>query len=256
MEQDVYAAGQAEFNLPHDVIILPSMGIFYKSKKKSVKIGYLTAVDENIIADADFKKTIQESIILPLLRNKLYERDLRPEELIDGDVEAILLFLRNTSFGPEYTISSTDPKTEQRFTTTILLDELNIKQTKEKPNDDGLFEVTLPVSKKYIKLKVLTIGDRIEIERILQSTPVGRVSPTVTTRITRQIVEVDGSSDRTNIATFVEQMPIGDSKFIRRFMAENEHRLDLVKEVIAPSGERVMVDITFGVEFFRPFISV
>ena len=39
-------------------------------------------------------------------------------------------------------------------------------------------------------------------------------------------------------------------------MADNEPRLDLVKEVIAPSGERVMVDITFGVEFFRPFLSV
>ena len=52
-----------------------------------------------IIADADFKKTVQESIILPLLRNKVYERDLRPEELVDGDIEAILLFLRNSSFG-------------------------------------------------------------------------------------------------------------------------------------------------------------
>ena len=94
MEQDVYLAGQQDFNLPHDVIQLPSGGIFYKSKKKSVKIGYLTAVDENIIAEADFKKSIQESIILPLIRNKLYERDLRPEELVDGDIEAILLFLR------------------------------------------------------------------------------------------------------------------------------------------------------------------
>jgi hypothetical protein len=256
MEQDIYMAGQAEFNLPHDVITLPSQGVFYKSKRKSAKIGYLTAVDENIIADADFKKTIQESIILPLLRNKLYERDLRPEELIDGDVEAILLFLRNTSFGPEYTISSVDPKTEQKFTTTILLDELNIKQPSQQPNEDGLFDTVLPVSKKRVKLKILTIGDRIEIERILASTPVGRVSPSITTRLTRQIVELDGNSDRAHIASYVEQMPIGDSKYIRRFMAENEPRLDLSKEVIAPSGERVMIDITFGVEFFRPFLSI
>jgi hypothetical protein len=37
---------------------------------------------------------------------------------------------------------------------------------------------------------------------------------------------------------------------------ENEPKLDLRKEVIAPSGERVMVDIAFGVEFFRPFLSI
>jgi len=256
MEQDVYAAGQQDFNLPHDVIQLPSGGIFYKSKKKSVKVGYLTAVDENIIAEADFKKSIQESIILPLIRNKLYERDLRPEELVDGDIEAILLFLRNTSFGPEYAITVIDPVTDQKFIAGILLDELNIKQPKNTPNDEGFFETVLPISKKRVKLKVLTIADKIEIERILKSYPSERTAPSVTTRLNFMIVELDGNNDKSKIATFVQEMPIGDSKFIRRFMVDNEPRLDLSKEVIAPSGERVMVDITFGVEFFRPFLSI
>ena len=256
MEQDVYLAGQQDFNLPHDVIQLPSGGIFYKSKKKSVKVGYLTAVDENIIAEADFKKSVQESIILPLLRNKLYEKDLRPEELVDGDIEAILLFLRNTSFGPEYTITVTDPVTNVRFPVTILLDELNIKPAKNTPNEEGLFETVLPVSKRNVKLKVLTISDRIEIERILRAYPENRTPPSITTRLTQFIVELDGDKDKGKIATFVQQMPIGDSKYIRRYMADNEPRLDLSKEVIAPSGEKVMVDIAFGVEFFRPFLSV
>ena len=134
MEQDVYQAGQADFNLPHDVIQLPSQGIFYKSKKKSIKVGYLTAVDENIIANADSRKSVQESIIVPLLRSKIYERDIRPEEMIDGDIEAVLIFLRNTSFGPEYTMSAIDPATDERFKTTILLDELNYKKTQVQPD--------------------------------------------------------------------------------------------------------------------------
>jgi hypothetical protein len=256
MEQDVYAAGQQDFNLPHDVIQLPSGGVFYKSKKKTIKVGYLTAVDENIIAEADFKKSVQESIVLPLLRNKLYERDLRPEELVDGDVEAILLFLRNTSFGPEYTVTAVDPSTEQRFTTSLMLDELNIKQPKETPNEEGLFETKLPVSKAEVKLKLLTVADKIEIDRSLRSYPADRTPPSITTRLNHFIVELNGDSDKGKIATFIQQMPIGDSKYIRRFMAENEPRLDLSKEVIAPSGEKVVIDITFGVEFFRPFLSV
>ena len=256
MEQDAYTAGQQDFNLPHDVIQLPSGGIFYKSKKKTVKVGYLTAIDENIIAEADFKKSIQESIILPLLRNKLYERDLRPEEMIDGDIEAILIFLRNTSFGPDYSLMINDPATGEKFNATILLDELNIKQPKNTPNEEGLFEIELPVSKSRVKLKVLTIADKVEIERVLRSYPSDRTPPSITTRLIQTIVEINGDKDKGKIATFVQQMPIGDSKFIRRYMADNEPRLDLVKEVIAPSGERVMVDITFGVEFFRPFLSV
>jgi len=256
MEQDVYQAGQAEFNLPHDVIQLPSKGLFYKSKKKAIKVGYLTAADENIIANADAKKSIQESIIVPLLRSKIYERDLRPEEMVDGDIEATLIFLRNTSFGPEYTMTAIDPTTDERFKTTILLDELNYKKTQVEPDEDGLFTTKLPVSGKTVKLKLLNLKDKMEIDQLIDSYPSERTAPVITTRLNKQIIALDGDQDRNKIATFIEQMPIGDSKYIRRFMLDNEPRLDLKKEVTAPSGEKVMIDITFGVEFFRPFLSV
>ena len=253
MEQDIYNAGQAEFNLPHDVVSLPSEGLFYKSKKRSVKVGYLTAADENIISSIDRKKTINESIVLPLLRNRLYERDLRPEELLEGDTEAILIFLRNTSFGPEYNISAVDPQTGDYFSATVDLSELNIIKPKIQPNQEGLFEVELPVSKHKVKLILLTMGDKLEIERIISAYPSERNAPVVTTRLIKNIVELNGSNDRVKISTFVEQMPIKDSKFIRNFLIENEPRLDLSKEIIAPSGEKAVVNIAFGVEFFRPF---
>ena len=256
MEQDAYQAGQAEFNLPHDLIQLPSQGVFYKSKKKSIKVGYLTAVDENIIANADSRKSIQESIIIPLLRTKVYERDLRPEEMLDGDIEAVLIFLRNTSFGPEYSITSTDPATNDKFKTTVVLDELNYKKTQFQPNEDGLFETKLPVTGKIVQLKLLSLKDKMDIEQLLSSYPSERTAPTITSRLNKHIVSIDGDTDKLKISTFIETLPIGDSKYIRRFILDNEPRLDLSKEVIAPSGERVMVDIAFGVEFFRPFLSI
>jgi hypothetical protein len=256
METNVNDYGQMNFNLPHDVVPLPSGGIFYPSKKKSVKVGYLTAADENIIVNMDGNKSIKETIILPLLRNKLYEPDLRPEDLLDSDIEAILLFLRNTSFGPEYIVKVTDPQTGKLFDTTILLDELNIKKNEVQPNDDGTFTVMLPKSKSTVKLKPLVMRDYIEIERILDSYPQGRIQPTITTRLNKIIVELDGKESKGDIAKFVESMPISDSKYIRNFMFENEPRLDLSKEVIAPSGERAVVSIAFGVEFFRPFFSI
>jgi hypothetical protein len=214
---------------------------------------YLTAADENIISSIDRKKTINESIVLPLLRNRLYERDLRPEELLEGDTEAILIFLRNTSFGSEYNVSAVDPQTGEYFTAVIDLSELNIIKPKQEPNQEGYFEVELPVSKHKVKLKLLTMGDKLEIERIISSYPSERNAPVVTTRLIKNIVELNGSTDRVKISTFVEQMPIKDSKFVRNFLIENEPRLDLSKEIIAPSGEKAVVNIAFGVEFFRPF---
>ena len=55
------------------------------------------------------------------------------------------------------------------------------------------------------------------------------------------------------IAKLIEQMPIADSKHIRQFMDDNEPRLDMRRVVIAPSGEKLTVNVGFGVDFFRPF---
>jgi hypothetical protein len=69
-------------------------------------------------------------------------------------------------------------------------------------------------------------------------------------------VSLDNSEERVKISTFCENMPIADSKFIRKFLNDNEPRLELIKEAVAPSGEKVSFSITFGVEFFRPFFGV
>ena len=59
--------------------------------------------------------------------------------------------------------------------------------------------------------------------------------------------------DRGEISKFIDQMPIADSKYIRKFLDENEPKLDLKKTVTAPSGEKLTVNVGFGVDFFRPF---
>jgi hypothetical protein len=246
--------GQSNFTIPHDVIELPTRGLFYKSKKKSVKIGYLTASDENIIANSLGGGRNKEGIVLSLIRNKMYETDLRPEELLSGDIEAILLFLRNTSFGPEYTFNLIDPATGSPFEGTVLLDEINLKKTKEQPDENGLFTTILPRSGNVLKLRPISLYEYQEIENMASDYPSGRVAPKVTWRLNKTIVSIDDDMDRMKISQFIESMPIMDSKHIKKFMVENEPGLDLNKEVIAPSGEKVMVDIAFGVEFFRPFI--
>jgi hypothetical protein len=238
--------GQANFSLPHDVVPLPSQGVFYKNKKKSVKVGYLTANNENLLMAGG------EDMTPNLLRTKIYEPDLRVEEMLEGDVEAILIFLRNTAFGPEMEVALTDPTTRKSFKTTVSLEQLSILQG-QTPNEDGTFITTLPKSQTTVKLKPMTYGEILENQRIADSYPVGRVAPKVTLRLQKEIVEANGSTDKGEIAKFIEQMPIADSKFIRNFMSENEPRLDMTRVVMTPSGDRLTVNVGFGVDFFRPF---
>ena len=238
--------GQQTFTLPHDVVPLPSMGVFYKNKKKSVKVGYLTASDENILIAGGTDLTTN------LIRSKLYEPDIRVEDLMESDVEAILIYLRNTSFGPELNLNLVDPKTNKPFSTTVSLESLPIKQG-NLPNEDGTFTTILPKSNATVRLKILTYGEVMEINQMVESYPKGMVAPRVTWRLTKQIYELNGITDKGEIAKFVEQMPIADSKYIKKFLDENEPRLDMSKTVKAPSGEILTVNVGFGAEFFRPF---
>lgn len=245
--------GQMNFNLPHDVVPLPSQGLFYKNKKKSVKVGYLTAQDENLLASVNMGTT---NIISQLLKTKIYEPDIKIDDLLPGDVEAILIFLRNTAFGPKYKISSIDPITGQKFESDLDLSELNIKQIDAQPGTDGFFETKLPMSDDVVKLRLLTYGEESQIDTELELYPKGMISPKITKKLESYIVSINGNTDREMIVKYIQQMPIKDSQFIRTFINDSEPRLDLRKQVIAPSGERVNTSVGFGVEFFRPFFGV
>jgi hypothetical protein len=247
MDENLVKYGQENFSLPHYVITLPTGGRFYKSKKKSVKVGYLTAADENLLMSNS------ADIVTQLIRSKLYEPDLKSDELMQGDIEAILIFLRNTAFGPEYRINLVDPDTGDKFETTILLDELNIKKPEVEPDDNGYYSTVLPKSEVPVKLKPLSTKELNEINDLAKTYPNGRIAPRITWLLQKQIVEVNGIKDQGEINKFITSMPILDSKYVREFLDKNEPRLDLVKTVFTPSGKKIDVDINFGVEFFRVF---
>jgi len=245
--------GQMDFNLPHDIVKLPSGGVFYKPKKESLKVGYLTANDENLLASPNI---LNDGLIYNLLKNKIYEPGFDVNQLLDVDVQAILIFLRNTSFGSEYDYKLKDPRTDLYFDATIIVEQIKIKDAEILPDENGFFNFLLPKTKKNVKLKLLNLGDERELDKMKDLYPENMVAPIVTKRLEKSIISVEGDNNREVISKFITQIPISDSKDLRKFLKKCEPTLDLVKDVIAPSGERVAVNVTFGAEFFRPFFGI
>ncbi len=242
--------GQMDFNLPHDVVPLPSKGIFYKNKKQALKIGYLTAQDENILLSSTIRT---QGVVKTLLKNKIYEPDMMVDELLECDIQAILIFLRNTSFGSDYIFKLKDPQTGREFEKTILLEELNIIPPKYQPNPEGLFEFITPRSGHKVLMRLMNMSDLETLDKLSEGYPEGMTVPIVTKRLEMQIVEMDGSRDKEKISMQIQNMPIVDSKYLRAEVQLCEPKLDLKRIVTAPSGEKVDVNIAFGAEFFRPF---
>jgi hypothetical protein len=253
MENNEIKYGQMNFNLPHDVVPLPSQGLFYKNKKKSIKVGYLTATDENLLMSNNLNGS---DLISQLIRSKIYEPDMKIDDMLNGDIESVLIFLRNTSFGTKYEVVSVDPQTGKRFESVVDLGELNIKVPENQPDLNGIFTVNLPVTNDVIQLRLLTYGEETAIEKEINAYPNSITKPFITRKLEQQIVSINGSNDRGTISTYVSTMPIADSKFIRKYLKGCEPKLDLTKQIQTPSGELIDVDINFGVEFFRPFFTV
>ena len=120
---------QPETILPYDVVTLPSQGIFYKNKKKSVKVTYLNASDENLLATASLQANGE--LVNTLLTRKILDKDINVMDMPECDKEAILIFLRNTAFGSDYNVTLIDPKTKENFETSLDLSVL-------KTNDVGV----------------------------------------------------------------------------------------------------------------------
>ena len=99
--------------IAYDVVELPSRGIHYSNKRKSVRVAYLTAADENILSSPSFLNT--NTVIPELLKRKILDRDFPIDEIVEEDRQAILIFLRNTAFGSEYILTSYYPKSEKEF---------------------------------------------------------------------------------------------------------------------------------------------
>lgn len=240
--------------IAYDVVSLPSQGIYYQNKKKSVRVGYLTAADENILSSPNLIES--ESVVDELLKRKILDKDLDIDDLVIEDRQAILIFLRNTAFGTEYTVETTDPKTNERFETKIDLSVLKTKDFKLTPDENGEYQYYMNTSKTNITFKFLNNKQEKELSKIKSSATANTIAPTATKRLEMMIQSINGTRDKLQIYEFIQNLPILDSQSFRKFVNENKPGLDLFVNATAPSGELVPVYVDFGVEFFRPFYGI
>ena len=237
--------------IAYDVVELPSKGIYYQNKKKSVRVSYLTASDENILSSPTLINN--GTVIEELLKRKVLDRDLPIDEMVEEDRQAVLIFLRNTAFGTDYKITAVDSKTKQEFDAIIDLSTVKIKDFNLVEDTNGEYPYYMENSKINITFVFPTMKQEKELEEIKKSWNGIGVAPIVTKRMEFMIKSVEGNRDPMNIRNFIEKLPIKDSKDFRKFISENKPGLDLTKTIKTPSGDEIQVELGFGVEFFRPF---
>ena len=156
--------GSYEPGANFDIINLPSKGEGYKDKIKKVSVSYLTAYDENMIVSPNLYR---DNLILDyLLQEKLMSKEIDPIDLLEGDRDAIILFLRMNGYGNEYPITATDDATGKEFDTVVDLSKLKMKDFTLKGDSNGWFPFTLPESGVEVKFRFPTHRDNLILEKL------------------------------------------------------------------------------------------
>lgn len=139
----------------YDSVNLPSKGECYAGKFKSVDVNYLTAYDENIILSPNLYRS--GTFLDHILKHKV--RGIDPDDLVQGDRDAIIIWLRASGYGNEYPVTVTDDKTGEDFDTVVDLSQLNYRKFTLKGDENGYFDFKLPLTGDEIKFKFLTNRD-------------------------------------------------------------------------------------------------
>ncbi len=212
---------------PFDLVLFPSMGLFYENKKSFALISYLTGREEDILTSP---MLVEHGMAMDLaLKNVILDEDIDINKLLVGDKNAILLFLRATAYGPNFDLQMSCKHCGELGKTSFNVSELTAKDLVIPPDSDGEFTYVLSKMKLnkqpvVVKFKPLTYADEKIIKQISkqQESQNGGISTLNTLRYIYQIVSINGITDKENISNIIKKMPIKDSNSLRNFMNKVE----------------------------------
>lgn len=249
------------FRIPTEFVPLPSFGLVYPPNSplhnvKEIELRYMTAADEDILTSRSLLRS--GKAIDSVLQSCIVDKRIDAEQLISGDKNALVTFLRVSGYGPEYKVEISCPSCGEESKHEFDLSQLEMKTLEIEPVEHGenRFSFTLPTTGVEIEFKFLNSAEEKEIsdaqDKLKRSThsPIDR---NVTTRLKNTIISVGGNSDPTFINQFVDTLNVRDSRAIRKYMENNTPDLDMEQEFsCVHCGHRGEVDIPITVGFFWP----
>ena len=238
-------------NVPIEVVELPSKGLIYPESNPlssgKIEMKYMTAREEDILTNQNY---ISKGIVLDELIKSLIVSDVKYEDLIVGDKNALLVAARILGYGKEYKFEWGG-------------EEYNIDLTtiEDKPINESLFKkgvnefnFTLPSTGTLITFKLLTGSDEKKINAELEGLKKlnKNASPELSTRLKYIITSVGGNRETKDIRFFVDnQLLARDSRALREYIKEVQPDVDLT---FFPEGSESKISIPVGLNFFWPDI--
>jgi len=218
-----FSRAGAVYEVPTDFVELPSQGKYYRKDSplyglEKVEVKFMTAKEEDILVSPALQKN--GLAIDRVIESLLVDKNIRAKELLIGDKNAILMNVRKNAFGDEYEFTYACEKCGSLNNHKEYFSNLKNKQIQDKENctitENGTILMRLPKSGATVELKFLNGEDEFSIDQIIQKRVSNNLSPeSLLIRYRHMILSINGNDDQENIVSFITNLPIMDSRFLR-----------------------------------------
>ena len=244
----------SEFKFPTEEIELPSKGLIYPKDSPlssgKVEMKYMTAREEDILSNQSY---IQKGTVLDkLLDSLIIDKNIKTDDLIVGDKNALLIASRVLGYGKDYEVQI---KGESYIIDCSTLENKEFDESKFEAGKNE-FSYTLPSTGTVITYKLITGLDERQINREVAGLKKLNkdASPELSTRLKHVILSVDGQSEKKDIREFVDNYCLAkDARAIREFYSSISPDVDMV---YYKEGREEAADIPIGIGFFWPDAAV
>ena len=254
------------FVVPTEFVDLPSRGQFYSSThplhgKETIEIKYMTAKEEDILTS---QSLLEKGLALErLMANLIVDKRIKPDNLLSGDRNAILIAARKSGYGAEYATKVTCPSCTESDTHNYNLDEavvslvpegdelaeLNVRKT-----ENGHFAIDLERNPVTVEFRLLTGKEETYMLRSAEKRKKKKLAQQlITDQLKLMIVSINGYTDKDLIEQFVDTMALTDVKILRKGAQKVTPNIELRKEFVCDQcGHEDEIEFPFTTDFFWP----
>ena len=246
------------FVTPTEFVELPSKGKFYPEdhplhNAETIEIRYMTAKDEDTLTS---QSLLKKGIALDrLLQNVIVDKNIKADNLLVGDKNAVLVATRISGYGPEYPAKMQCQSCGSMTTHEFNLSDIDVNDGSNLDLDEnGVFYCVLPKMKVRIGLRLLYGSDEKRLMKIAESRKKKSLPEAALTDQFRAIIaSVNDSTSMQHISSLIDSMPALDSRHLRLYYGDVIPNMDLNQEYECGScGATEEVMIPFTTEFFWP----
>ena len=228
-------------NLPVELVRLASGGDIYPEsnplRKGIIEMRYMTAYDEDILTNASF---MREGVVLDKLLEALIVSDIDYDTVARVDKDSLLITARIVSYGKDYPVSVTDPKTGTTLDRVVDLSKLKPVPFTLSADKNGEFEYEVSDTTK-IKFKFATsdILEKIDENELISGL------------LTKTITQVNDSRKSADIEKFIRyEFLAKDARKFRNYIAENSPKINYEYEFEGEDGGTFLATFQIGSDFF------